>query len=76
MDLKYSDEFFDLVIDKSTLDCMMCCDNSQLVICKMLKECQRVLKTNGIYVVISLENLENREFIFQMEHVSFEIEYV
>jgi hypothetical protein len=35
-DLKYEKEFFDLIIDKSTLDCMSCCENAALNIAKML----------------------------------------
>ena len=55
-ELQYEDESFDLIIDKSTLDCMMCCSDAEIDVCKMFKECQRVLKTNGIYVIISFES--------------------
>lgn len=29
-DLKYEDEFFDMIIDKSTLDCIVCCPQAFL----------------------------------------------
>ena len=74
--LKYADESFDILIDKSTLDCMMCGTDSELNVCKMMKESQRVLKTDGFYVIISLEEPGNREFVFQCPHLSFEVEMV
>ena len=64
-DLTYEDETFDILIDKSTLDCLMAgCTTAELDVCKMMKESQRVLKTNGLYVIISLDSPENREFVF------------
>ena len=53
MDLKYENEMFDLILDKSTLDAISCGDGAQMDVALMLKECQRVLKTNGFYVAIS-----------------------
>lgn len=52
-DLHYSDEFFDMVIDKSTIDALLCGNYAYLNVAIMLKECQRVLKTGGYYVAIS-----------------------
>lgn len=74
--LNYEDESFDIIIDKSTLDCIMCCESAELDVCKMTKECQRVLKTNGLYVIISFESSENRMFVYEMPHLSFEVEYI
>ena len=74
--LTYEDESFDLIIDKSTLDCLMCGATAELDVCQMIKEIQRILKTNGLYVIISLESSENREFVFEMPHLSFEVEYI
>jgi len=42
----------------------MCGTTSELDVSKMMKESQRVLKTDGLYVIISLETPENREFVF------------
>lgn len=42
--LKYPDNFFDVAIDKSTIDALLCGDNAFLNVAMMLKECQRVLK--------------------------------
>ena len=52
-DLKYQSEMFDLIIDKSTIDALLCGSYAFMNVANMLKECQRVLKTNGYYVAIS-----------------------
>ena len=38
MDLKYEENMFDLVIDKSTIDAILCGDCAFLNVAKMLKE--------------------------------------
>ena len=52
-DLAYPDGMFDLVIDKGTVDAMMCSDFAEINVAVTLKECQRVLKDGGIYLVVS-----------------------
>ena len=37
-DMKYPDNYFDVVIDKSTIDALLCGDNSYLMVAKMTKE--------------------------------------
>jgi ubiquinone/menaquinone biosynthesis C-methylase UbiE len=59
-DLKYEDNIFDLVIDKSTTDSILCGEKSFLNAAIVMKEVQRVLKTGGIYIVISYGSPENR----------------
>lgn len=59
-DLKYKDETFDLAIDKSTIDALLCGDHSFLNVALMTKEVQRVLKTGGVYLIISYGQPENR----------------
>ncbi len=63
-DLKYPDKFFDLAVDKSTIDALLCGDSSFLNVAIMTKEVQRVLKTGGVYFVISYGAPENRAFHF------------
>ena len=72
-DLKYSDKFFDIAVDKSTIDALLCGDNSFLNVAIMTKEVQRVLKTGGIYMVISYGAPENRVFHFEREHLALDI---
>lgn len=59
-ELQYDDESFDLIIDKSTMDALLCGDQSFLNVAIMTKEVQRVLKTGGIYMIISYGPPENR----------------
>ncbi|RZC56058.1 hypothetical protein C5167_014905 [Papaver somniferum] len=44
---------FDAVLDKGTLDSIMCGHNSQDNASKMLEEVGRVLKDNGVYILIT-----------------------
>lgn len=57
--------FFDLIIDKSTIDALLCGDNSFANVARMLKEAQRVLKQGGQYFVISYGKPESRAFHFE-----------
>jgi hypothetical protein len=59
-DLQYEDNYFDLVIDKSTMDALLCGDHSFLNVAIMTKEVQRVLKTAAYYMIISYGMPENR----------------
>ncbi|KAL6900890.1 hypothetical protein ACP4OV_005566 [Aristida adscensionis] len=57
MDVKNMSDFesdsFDAVIDKGTLDSIMCGQNSQENATKMLEEVDRILKENGVYILIT-----------------------
>ena len=72
-ELKYKNEMFDLVIDKSTIDALLCGNFAYLNVAIMLKECQRVLKTGGYYMAISYGVPDNREFHLIHEHLKLEI---
>jgi len=54
--MKYSDESFNVVIDKGTLDAMMVDEKEETkcLIDKMFVEIERCIKNNGRYVVITL----------------------
>jgi EEF1A lysine methyltransferase 4 len=51
--LDYEEEFFDIVIDKSTVDCLVTGNNAYKKVALMMKESQRVLKTGGFFISIS-----------------------
>ena len=72
-DLKYSDGFFDIAIDKSTIDALLCGEHSFVNVAKMTKEVQRVLKEGGIYMIISYGQPENRIFHLEREHLAFDL---
>jgi ubiquinone/menaquinone biosynthesis C-methylase UbiE len=72
-DLKYDTNTFDLAVDKSTIDALLCGERSFLNTARMLKEVQRVLKPGGVYMVISYGLPENRLFHLEREFLSFDI---
>jgi len=72
-ELKYPSEMFDLVVDKSTIDALLCGNFAYLNVAIMLKECQRVLKTGGYYMAISYGVPENRDFHLIREHLKLEV---
>ena len=56
--LTYDDEVFEVAFDKSTMDCIFCCDNSNHQISEMMMESWRVLKPGGIFISLSLHSTE------------------
>jgi ubiquinone/menaquinone biosynthesis C-methylase UbiE len=72
-DLLYPDNEFDAVIDKSTLDCILCGDEAYKNAGKMLMESQRVLKEGGYLFIVSYGKPEDREFHFEREHLSLQL---
>eukprot|EP00356_Strombidium_inclinatum_P012707 CAMPEP_0170490806 /NCGR_PEP_ID=MMETSP0208-20121228/9574_1 /TAXON_ID=197538 /ORGANISM="Strombidium inclinatum, Strain S3" /LENGTH=94 /DNA_ID=CAMNT_0010766261 /DNA_START=292 /DNA_END=576 /DNA_ORIENTATION=- len=70
-DLKYPDNYFDVVIDKSTIDAILCGDNAFLNTAIMLKEGQRVLKVDGKYIAISYGKPSTRSFHFERKFLSW-----
>lgn len=53
-DLDFGDDSFDVVLDKSTMDCLFCCEDSVDACRDMVCEGMRVLKPGGTYICISL----------------------
>lgn len=72
--LKYKDETFDLVIDKSTMDALLCGENSYANVAQMTKEISRVLKIGGYYLVISYGKPEYRVLHLKREHLDFDVQ--
>ena len=73
-DLKYENEQFDLIIDKGTIDAIVCGKFAALNVAKMMKQCQRTLKTGGTFVAISYGTPENRAFHFLREHLKLSLQ--
>ena len=74
-DLSYESQMFDLIIDKSTIDALLCDKFAQINLAIMLKECQRVLKIGGSYVAISYGEPDTREQMLKrvsMNHLEFQ----
>ena len=72
-EMTYPDETFDLAIDKSTLDALLCGDGAFLMMAKLVNETQRVLKTGGYYVAISYGKPENRSFHFKRDNLNLDL---
>lgn len=62
--MSYPDESFDMVLDKSTIDALLCSDSPMLLVAKMIWEVYRVLKKGGTYFVVSYGAPKSR-----MEHL-------
>ena len=74
--MKFKNNFFDLIIDKSTLDAISCSYDYNINIAKMLKEIQRVLKIKGYYMIISYEEPENRIIHLKRKFLRFKIDVI
>ena len=69
----FDTDFFDLAIDKSTIDALLCGDDSFLKVALMMKETQRVLKPGGHYFAISYGKPESRVYHFDRPFLSWEL---
>jgi SAM-dependent methyltransferase len=58
--LGYPDASFDAVIDKATLDSLLCGENSTANTGRYVGEVCRVLKPGGVFIVVSFGTPENR----------------
>lgn len=57
-ELNFPSNHFDVVFDKSLIDCLFCCENPDQIIKKMINEAGRVLRPNGIFISMSLHKPE------------------
>jgi len=55
---------FNCVLDKGTLDSVLCGDNSEPNAEKMLSEIHRVLAPNGVFICVTYGDEENRKKYF------------
>ena len=58
--MEFENGSFDCVIDKATLDSVLCGESSTTNVQKMLSEINRVLNPNGVYIAISYGQPEHR----------------
>ena len=72
----FKDETFDLVIDKSTMDALLCGEQSFVNVALMTKEISRILKTGGIYLVISYGRPEYRLYHLERKHLCYDIKVI
>lgn len=62
-DMKYKDGQFDLIIDKSTIDSLMCSENPLMNVTKMIEEGYRVLAEGGYYLAVSYSGSRMEHFL-------------
>lgn len=74
LNMKFKDEIFDLVVDKSTIDALLCGTHSFMKVAQMTKEISRVLKVGGIYFIISYGKPESRMIHLERDHLGFDIQ--
>lgn len=68
------EDCFDLIIDKALFDSMLCSTQNLADVMKLLKEVERVLKPDGVYILISHGNPEKRlSFLEQTLNVDIEV---
>ena len=73
--LEYENETFDLVLDKSTMDAIVCASHAYRKVAMMLREVQRVLKTGGIYILITFGEPSRRMLHLEREHLDWDIKH-
>ena len=74
--MSYPDESFDVVIDKGTLDAIICGDEATCFPDKVLLEVNRVLKKDGVYICITFGMPENRMDYFQKSPLKWKITHI
>ena len=58
--MDFKDGSFDCVLDKATMDSILCGENSMSNIASYLSEISRVLSPKGVYIAVSYGTPENR----------------
>lgn len=56
--MPYENASFDGIVDKSLVDCLLCCDEAVRTMCFYLDEVFRVLAPGGVFVIISCQKTE------------------
>mmetsp|Transcript_14963 Transcript_14963/g.47710 ORF Transcript_14963/g.47710 Transcript_14963/m.47710 type:complete len:213 (+) Transcript_14963:14-652(+) len=72
--LEYADEYFDVALDKGTLDSILCGEGSTANAAKMCSEASRVLKPNGVLLVISYGQPDNRLSYLEKEEYGWTVD--
>ena len=73
LDLRWPDNTFDLVIDKSTIDTILHTDAGFVNVAQLTKEFQRVTKVGGLCMVISYGTLDTRSCHFSRAHLTWDV---
>ena len=74
--MTYDDESFDVILDKGTLDAIICGDESSSNPGQALLEVNRVLKKNRVYICISYGMPEYRLDYFQSPSLKWKVVHI
>mmetsp|Transcript_26832 Transcript_26832/g.30890 ORF Transcript_26832/g.30890 Transcript_26832/m.30890 type:complete len:246 (+) Transcript_26832:174-911(+) len=76
-ELEYPEECFDCVIDKGTMDSLLCSKDSFFRVSQMVQQIYRTLKPGGVYMMVSHGHPETRigylklkDLVWTIEHAS------
>jgi len=67
---------FDLVLDKCTIDTLVCCNDSTTVVDKYLQEVVRVLKCDGVFLAFTLGDPAVRMGYLEKPHLGLQVETI
>lgn len=71
--LRYEDSSFDSVIDKCTIDGIMCSEDYLLTAHRVIMEIFRVLKIGGVYLMISYSSSSHRRYLVKRRCMVFSV---
>lgn len=72
--LDFPDETFDAIVDKGTMDSILCGEGSTGNVAKMCAEAQRVLKPGGVFFIVSYGIPENRLGYLESEDYTWKVQ--
>lgn len=64
--LEFQNERFDLIVDKGTLDSILCADDAEVSAAKAISEIARTLVSGGVFVMVSHAGPEHREALLKV----------
>jgi len=73
--MTYTDGYFDVIVDKGTLDAILCGSDSATNANGMLSECQRVLKKGGYFFVITYGQPSSRLNYLEKTKYQWKVSY-
>lgn len=72
-ELKFADAQFNVIMDKGTLDSLLCGDNSTANAAKYCQEASRVLQADGVFFIVSYGTPENRMSYLEQEEYGWSV---
>ena len=64
---------FDAIIDKATIDSILCGDESDINCEKALARISRVLKPGGVFICVSYGQPQHRDKLFKRTELGFDV---